>query len=135
MRFLLDTNVISEAGKPSPDPKVLNWLLAHEAACAVPSIAVAERYQGAYAAEPRRRAKLLAEVAAFVREAGERLLPFDAAAAEAWGEYVSRPALKRQPRPYPDTQIAAIAISRHLTVVTRNTSDFPEVETLNPFEA
>ena len=134
MRFLLDTNVISEAGKPSPDPKVLNWLLAHEAACAVPSIAVAERCQGAHAVEPRRRAKLLAEIALFVREAGERLLPFDAAAAEAWGEYVSRPALKRQPRSYPDTQIAAIAISRRLTVVTRNTNDFPEVDTLNPFE-
>ena len=135
MKFLLDTNVISEAGKPRPHTNVLNWLLAHEAACAVPSIAVAERYQGAHAAEPRRRAKLLLEIAAFVQEAGDRLLSFDAAAAEAWGEYVSRPALKRQPRSYPDTQIAAIAISHGLTVVTRNTDDFPEVDTLNPFEA
>lgn len=134
MRFLLDTNIISEAGKPRPDPKVLSWLLAHEGACAVPSIAVAERYQGAHAVEPRRRARLLAEIDQFVQEAGERLLSFDAAAAAAWGEYVSRPALKRQPRSYPDTQIAAIAVSRRLTVVTRNTDDFPEVDTLNPFE-
>jgi predicted nucleic acid-binding protein len=134
VKFLLDTNVISEVGKPRPDAKVLNWLLAHEAACAVPAIAVAERYQGAYATEPRRRAKLLVEIAAFVQEAGDRLLSFDTAAAEAWGEYVSRPTLRRQPRSYPDTQIAAIAISRRLTVVTRNTDDFPEVDTLNPFE-
>ena len=134
MRFLLDTNIISEAGKPRPDAKVLSWLLAHEGACAIPSIAVAERCQGAHSFDPRRRAKLLAEIELFVRESGERLLPFDAAAAAAWGEYVSRPALKRQPRSYPDTQIAAIAISRHLTVVTRNIDDFPEVDTLNPFE-
>jgi predicted nucleic acid-binding protein len=134
VKFLLDTNVISESGKPRPNAKVLNWLLAHGAACAVPSVAIAERYQGAHETEPRRRARLLLEISAFVREAGDRLLSFDAAAAEAWGEYVSRPALKRQPRSYPDTQIAAIAISRQLTVVTRNTSDFPEVDTLNPFE-
>ncbi len=83
MRFLLDTNVISEAGKPRPNSKVLNWLLAHEAACAVPTIAVAERYQGAQATEPRRRARLMAEIAAFVQGAGDRILSFDAAAAEA----------------------------------------------------
>ena len=135
MRFLLDTNVISEAGKPRPNSKVLNWLLEHESACAVPSIAVAERYQGAFGIDPPRRDKLLAEIEAFLLVVGDRLLPFDAAAARAWGEYVSRPALRRTPRSYPDTQIAAIAISRNLTVGTRNTGDFPEVSTLNPFEA
>jgi predicted nucleic acid-binding protein len=134
MRFLLDTNVISEVGKPRPNPKVLNWLLAHEGACAVPAIALAERYQGACGAESARREKLLQEIEAFVKEAGERLLSFDSAAAKAWGEYVSRPALKRRPRSYPDTQIAAIAISQGLTVVTRNTEDFPEVDALNPFD-
>ena len=134
MRFLLDTNVISEAGKPRPNSKVLNWLFEHESACAVPCIAVAERYQGAFGIAPPHREKLLAEIEAFSLAAGDRLLPFDAAAARAWGEYVSRPALRRNPRSYPDTQIAAIAISRNLTVVTRNTGDFPEVSTLNPFE-
>jgi len=107
--------------------------LEHEAACAVPTIALAELYQGAHGVGPGRREKLLAEIEAFAREAGERLLSFDAAAAAAWGEYVSSPQLKRKPRSYPDTQIAAIAISRSLTVVTRNTNDFPVVDTLNPF--
>jgi predicted nucleic acid-binding protein len=35
---------------------------------------------------------------------------------------------------YPDTQIAAIALTHNLIVVTRNTEDFPGVDTLNPFE-
>ncbi len=135
MRFLLDTNVISEVGKTRPNPKVLNWLLEHESACAVPSIVVAERYQGAFAADSPRRERLLAEIDAFLQAAGERLLPFDALAAQAWGQYVSRPTLRRSPRSYPDTQIAAIAISRDLTVVTRNVGDFPEVSSLNPFES
>jgi predicted nucleic acid-binding protein len=134
LRFLLDTNIITEAAKPRPNGRVLNWLLAHESASGVPSIAVAERYQGAHRAPKEQRVRLLAEVDRFVSEFGEVIVPFDAEAARVWGEYVSQPALKQQPRSYPDTQIAAIAVSRGLTVVTRNTVDFPGVPVINPFE-
>ena len=134
MRFLLDTNVLSEAGKKHPDPKVLNWLLAHEPDSGVPSVALAERYQGAHNAPKEKSIRLLAELDALVREAPQRIVPFDQKAAQVWGEYVSRLALKQKPRSYPDTQIAAIALSRGLTIVTRNTQDFPQVPVLNPFE-
>jgi predicted nucleic acid-binding protein len=134
LRFLLDTNIITEVAKPRPNARVLNWLMAHEVASGIPSVAVAERYQGAYTAPAEQRVRLLAEVDLFIREFGETVVPFDAEAARVWGEYVSRPALKLKPRSYPDTQIAAIALSRGLTLVTRNTKDFPEVPVLNPFE-
>jgi predicted nucleic acid-binding protein len=134
MKFLLDTNILSEAGKPRPHPKVLNWLMQHEAASVVPSIAVAERYEGAFSAPAEKRQKLLAELNSLAEEDPGRILSFDAQAAAAWGEYVSRPALKRKPRGYADTMIAAIAIAHSLTVVTRNTADFPEIDTLNPFD-
>ncbi len=135
MRFLLDTNVVSEVGRHQPDRRVLNWLQAHETQAAVPSIVLAEQYRGAQAAELRRGAKLKAELDALVAEAPERIIAFDALAARAWAEYVERPALKARPRSYPDTQIAAIALAHDLIVVTRNTDDFPEVQTLNPFGA
>jgi predicted nucleic acid-binding protein len=80
------------------------------------SAAVAGRYQGAHNTPKEKRVRLLAE------------------AAKVCGEYVSRPTLKQKPRNYPDTQIAAIALSRGLIVATRNTQDFPEVPVLNPFE-
>jgi predicted nucleic acid-binding protein len=134
LRFLLDTNVITEVAKPRPNARVLNWLLAHELASGIPSVAVAERYQGAHNAPGENRVRLLAEMDHFIHEFGETVVPFDVEAAKVWGEYVSRPALKQKPRSYPDTQIAAIALSRRLTVVTRNTRDFPEVPVLNPFE-
>jgi len=132
--FLLDTNVITEVAKPRPNARVLNWLLAHELTSGIPSVAVAERYQWAHSAPKEQRIRFLAEVDHFLREFGETIVPFDAEAAKVWGEYVSRPALKQKPRSYLDTQIAAIALSRGLTVVTRNTQEFPEVPVLNPFE-
>lgn len=134
MRFLLDTNVVSETAKARPNRLVMNWLLANESTSGVPSVVIAERYQGAHQAARERQARLLAEVDNFVREFGEVIVPFDAEAARVWGEYVSRPGIRQRPRGYPDTQIAAIALSRGLTVVTRNTEDFPEVPVLNPFE-
>lgn len=110
------------------------WRTVEVSASGVPSIAIAERYQGAHLAPKEQRIRLLAQVDRFVQEFGEIIVPFDAEAAKVWGEYITRPALKLKPRNYPDTQIAAIALSRGLTVVTRNTQDFPEVPVLNPFE-
>jgi predicted nucleic acid-binding protein len=99
----------------------------------VPAIVVAERYHGANSAPADRRAVLLRAVHDFREAFADRILSFDAEAVETWGEYVSRSTLRNRPRSYPDTQIAAIALTHNLTAVTRNTEDFPEVDTLNPF--
>lgn len=81
MRFLLDTNIISEAAKARPNARVMNWLLAHESASGVPSVAIAERYKGAHGAPLENRLRLLAEVDHFVATFGETIVPFDTAAA------------------------------------------------------
>jgi predicted nucleic acid-binding protein len=134
MKYLLDTNIVSEVSKKRPSGKVLNFIQANETQCVVPAIVVAERYHGAHTAPTDLRSALLESVRDFRDEFSDRILPFDTAAAETWGEYVSRPALKKKPRSYPDTQIAAIALTHNLIIITRNTEDFPEVDTLNPFE-
>jgi predicted nucleic acid-binding protein len=134
VRYLLDTNIVSEVSKKRASGKVLNFIQANETQCAVPAIVVAERYYGANSAPPNQRGAMLKSVRDFRNEFADRILPFDAEAAATWGEYVARPALRNRPRSYPDTQIAAIALTHNLIVVTRNTDDFPEVDKLNPFE-
>lgn len=133
MRYLLDTNVVSEVSKRRPSGKVLNFLQINESQCVIPAIVLAERYHGANLAAPEARSALLRAVQDFRDEFADRILSFDGEAAEIWGSYVSRATLRNKPRSYPDTQIAAIALAHDLIVVTRNTEDFPEVQTLNPF--
>jgi len=135
MKFLLDTNIISEFAKPRPNNKVLNWLQQHENQCLIPSIAVSERYQGAYAQiDPKRKAVLLDDIKCLNENYSERIANFDVKAAESWGEYVNRDCIRAKPKSWPDTQIAAIALSRQLIIITRNVDDFPEVQTYNPYD-
>ena len=61
----------------------------------------------------------------------DRILPFDEAAARRWGLLHAELGYTNS-----DLQIAAIALHRSLTVVTRNVRDFAPtgVTVLNPFE-
>ena len=42
MKYLVDANVLSEPTKPSPDPRVVDWLRAHEPAIAVDPVILGE---------------------------------------------------------------------------------------------
>lgn len=68
MKYLLDSNVLSEPTKPKPDPAVIAWLDANESECAVSSISLAElRYGIERLPEGKRRNQLEREFA-FLRQ-------------------------------------------------------------------
>lgn len=139
MKYLLDSNVLSEPTKPRPDPAVVAWLDANESECAVSSISLAElRYGIERLPEGKRRNQLEREFAFLRQDLGNRVLPFDEAEAVEWGRYAAR--LERElgrdgqrKVGIKDSQIAATALTHQLTVVTRNTDHFPGLQTLNPF--
>jgi predicted nucleic acid-binding protein len=134
MRFLLDTNVISETAKPKPNSKVMNWLLQHEANCGIPAMAISERAQGIFALAEPRKTHQLESLKTWVEDNADRIIPFDGEAAMQWGEYVQSPTLKQNPKGIIDTQIAAISMARNLILVTRNVEDFPGIQVLNPWD-
>jgi toxin FitB len=138
MRYLLDTNVISERYKSGPEDRCLAWLDTHQHECALSSITLAELRYGVERLPEGKRKRSLAKKLDFLRQDyRESILGFDEDAAAEWGRYVARLELAQGPGildqlDYPDTQIAAIALTQGLTVVTSNQKDFPGVNTLNP---
>ena len=140
MRYVLDSNVVSEATKPHPDVHCLAWLNAHAASCCITSITLAELRYGIERLAESKRKRGLARKYDFLRhDFREWILDFDEHAANEFGRYVAqcekagglRAVEEADVR---DLQIAAIARSQGWTVATRNTSDFPFVETVNPFD-
>ena len=134
---MLDTNIISDAVKPSPSAALLAWLGAQDdTSLFISVLTVGEIRRGVLELpEGRRRDRLDAwfagpdgPLALF----GPRVLPFDAAAALIWARLMAEGKALGRPRSALDTIIAATAIANGCVVVTDNARDFAGIETLNP---
>lgn len=136
--IVVDTNVWSETTKPTPEPRVVSWLLDHQAHAALTTITVGEMLVGLeLLPEGRRRAELTRTVERLIRGARPRTFPYDEAAARAFAAVVAERRRSGRPVGNPeDAMIAAIARSRDLPIATRNTDDFDGmgVELINPWE-
>ena len=140
MRFLLDTNVVSEWARPQPDPGLVAWLggVDEDDLC-LSVVTVAELRRGAERLSPGRRRRAIEEWLArdVLLRFENRLLPLDVAIAEAWGTVTARCESLGRPIAAMDAFIAACAAHHALTLVTRNDTDFRHVvqSVLNPWSA
>ena len=124
IRYLLDTNVVSEPTKPRPRPGLLRKLLDHEDEIAIPVIVWHElRYGLARLPESRRRAAIASYLDDVVRVTMP-ILDYDELAAEWHAAERARLAARGDTPPFADSQIAAIAQVNDLTLVTFNEVDF-----------
>lgn len=123
LRFLLDTHVVSELTKLQPNPGVLQALAQHEAACAISAPTLEELVFGCHRLPAGARRDWLRR---WVQGLPARLpvLPFDEAAALWLGAERARLAALGRPAPRTDGEIAAVAVSQGLTLVTCNQRDF-----------
>ena len=136
MKFLIDTNIVSEIRKGDDcDPAVSEWWAGvAEDDLRVSVLVLGEIRKGVELArhrDPRKAAVLEAWLTELVAEFSDRVLPVDAAVAGEWGRMAAI-----RPVPAIDALLAATAKANGLTLVTRNTADIagPDVEVLNPFE-
>ncbi|MFM9960684.1 MAG: type II toxin-antitoxin system VapC family toxin [Planctomycetaceae bacterium] len=136
MRYLLDTNVVSESIKVQPDRGVTNWLIQNESGSGVSEFTIGELIKGAYRLPVgKKRSTTLAWVAAIQEQFSDRLLPLSLEVLSRWGELCGTHEAQGHPLPLDDSLLAATALVHDLTVVTRNTADFPpEVHTFNPWK-
>lgn len=135
MRFLADSNVLSEPTKPHPDGGVLDWLRQNERSLAVSPIILGEMEYGILLLPDGAKRRKLEEWFAAGRERLS-VLDFDKASATAWAELLARLKASGRSMPIKDSLIAATALAHDLTVATRNISDFQHagVRLVNPFD-
>ncbi|MFO7800960.1 MAG: type II toxin-antitoxin system VapC family toxin [Desulfovermiculus sp.] len=137
--ILLDTNVVSEAMRPSPDPGVIRWFDAFPASEVwISAVTVAEICQGIGLLPEGRRKTMLFEMAEkmFAEDFSGQCLPFDCQAAREYAVIVAERTKQGRPVSVEDAQIAAIALSGGLTLATRNVKDFSGIkglEVVDPF--
>ncbi len=134
--ILLDTNVLSELTKPSPDPTVVAWLGHREPALAIPTIAIAEMAYGIEKlTEGSRRKRLRKALERLAESFEDRVMAFDLRAAWAYGNILASARRAGRPMSVPDTAIAAIARIHDCELATRNEKDFQTtgVALVNPW--
>ena len=131
--ILLDTNVLSELMRLSPEPKVLRWLDSRPAVDIwISAVTVAEIRLGIALLPDGQRKELLAGLAEamFQEDFSDCCLPFDFSAAAEYASIVATRTRQGRPISVEDAQIAAIARTGDLTLVTRNTKDFSGLDGL-----
>ena len=137
--ILLDTNVVSEAMRPWPEPGVIRWMDALPASEVwISAITVAEIYQGVALLPEGMRKRVLFEMAykMFAEDFSGQCLPFDCQAAKEYAVVVAQRTYLGRPVSVEDAQIAAISLAGDLVLATRNVKDFSGIkglEVVNPW--
>ncbi len=137
MRYLLDTNIISDIARPTPSESLLSWMSEQtDDDLFIASLTVAEIRRGVLEKTAGKRRDQLETW--FSGPEGPqalfagRVLPFDESAALIWARLMASGKAQGRPRSALDTIIAAVAEAHGCTVVTDNERDFADIEFINP---
>lgn len=135
MRYLLDTNVISESASKAPDGNVLSWLEKNAEECALSALSLGEIWKGIHLLPAGKRKTALTRWAdGIASDFTSVTLALDTDVLRVWAKLCAKHEAKGNNLGVMDSLLAATAIWHGLTLVTRNTKHFPpEVEVFNPW--
>jgi len=137
LKFLLDTNIISEIRKPEPSSKVLDWLYGiPNEHLFISVITLGEINKGISQLTDGRKKNDLIKWFDKVQESYRyQTFPIDETTALKWGELTANAAKEGLILPAVDGLIAATAYVNGAILVTRNTKDFKStpIQLLNPW--
>jgi len=140
VKYLLDTNVVSELVKLVPDAGVVRFLAeADDSVVALSVITLAELRYGVEGLAPGAKREGLTRWLEdeLPRRFDGRILGIDDVAAAEWGRTMARAERAGRPMSEMDAWLAALASVHRLVLVTRNGDDFSGFpgEVLNPWES
>jgi len=136
VRYLVDANVLSEATKPRPDPRVVDWLTLRERDLVVDPIILGElRYGILLLPRGQRRNRL----ERWFDEGAARLqcVAWDSDTGLRWAKLLADLRAAGTAMPIKDSLIAATALANDLVIATLNLRDFAaaEVRLVDPASA
>ena len=140
MRYLLDTNILSNVTKPAPSEGLLAWLSDQvDTDLFIASLTVGEIRRGVLE-KPAGKKRDQLETWYSGPEGPQalfagRILAFDEKASLIWASLMADGKTRGRPRSAPDTIIAAVAEANDCVVVTDNEKDFEGIEIVNPLRA
>ena len=119
--IFLDTNVILESLKRTPDPAVIAWLSRFDVELALSTITIPEISYGIEKIRPDQRAARLSDgLDAWRKRFADRIFAFTAPAALVYGAMMGKASRSGRPLSIPDAMIAALAIANGGKLATRN---------------
>ncbi len=123
LRFLLDTNILSEPARPIPNANVLHQLDIYKSEVAVASVVVHELLHGCLRLPESKRREYLRN---YIYESVLNLpvFDYDLKAAQWHAQERARLSQIGKTPAFVDGQIASIAFCNNLILVTNNVSDF-----------
>ncbi|WP_028580333.1 type II toxin-antitoxin system VapC family toxin [Desulfogranum japonicum] len=138
MNYLLDTCVISELVRPTPDENVINWLNQTPSERLFLSvITIGEIRKGiTKLPDSQKKNQLIDWLNTLLENYESRIFPINLIVAETWGNIQGHAETRGTPLASVDSLIAAIALTNNLIIVTRNESDFTasNATILNPWK-
>ena len=141
MNYLIDTCVLSECVKKTPNPLVAEWFNQQQPEqLFLSSITIAEIKKGLYkikSTQPERFQTLEQWLSTIEVKFLNRILPITDAILDEWAEISANAELQGQTLAVMDSLIAATAHQHRATLVTRNVDDFKSthVKIINPYSA
>ena len=131
--ILLDTNILSELMKVSPNNNVLQAVNRFTTQSTyISSITHAEIMQGIALLDDGKRKQRLQSIANKILDLfKQNTLAFDRQSSPFYASVIQQRTQVGRPIDFPDAQIAAIALQHDLQLFTRNSKDFEQIEGLN----
>lgn len=138
MKYLADTNVVSELMKPAPADAVIDWFQDNEGQVCISAVTVEELYFGLFLLpDGKRKERLKAAITGIVMDCSDKTLAFDAFSAYLCAELQTKAKSMGHVATIEDLMIASISLRNDAVLATRNTKEFDYlgIDCVNPFEA
>ena len=129
--YLLDTNVISEIRKPSPNQNVVLKFMKNKNFSDISAITWAESLTGLKRMPEGKKKEALSTFYNEIIYEQFEIIPFDQHAATIYSDLYPKLESIRKLLPEFDLQIASIAIANNMILVTRNTKDFAQISSVS----